>query len=74
MHDLLLLIKTTLTTQQDNEVGPAVFEHYLPKALERGKFVPAPEAEVVGKGLEFAQVALDKWAAGVSAKKIVFSV
>lgn len=55
-------------------MGPAVFEDYLPKALEEGKFVPAPAAEVVGKGLEFAQVALDRWSAGVSAKKIVFSL
>lgn len=67
-------METSLTRNQDNEIGPAVFGDYLPKALEQGKFVPAPEAEVVGKGLEFAQVALDKWSAGVSAKKIVFSL
>lgn len=63
-----------LIVKQDNEVGPAVFGDYLPKALESGKFVPAPESEVVGKGLEYAQVALDRWASGVSAKKIVFSL
>ena len=67
-------MKTPLMKKQDNEVGPAVFEDYLPRALEQGKFVPAPEADVVGRGLEFAQVALDKWLAGVSAKKIVFSL
>ncbi|KUL92078.1 hypothetical protein ZTR_02614 [Talaromyces verruculosus] len=54
-----------------NEVGKAVYEDFLPQALEKGSFVPAPEPQVVGRGLEHVQEAMDMVAKGVSAKKLV---
>ncbi|KAL9619116.1 MAG: hypothetical protein Q9160_006205 [Pyrenula sp. 1 TL-2023] len=56
-----------------NEVGKAVYENFLPEALARGAFVPAPEPHVYGKGLENIQAAMDFQKAGVSAKKVVVS-
>ncbi|KUL90952.1 hypothetical protein ZTR_00827 [Talaromyces verruculosus] len=53
------------------EVGKAVYEDFLPQALERGSFVPAPEPQVVGKGLEHVQEAMDLITRGVSLKKLV---
>ncbi|KAF2793248.1 putative quinone oxidoreductase [Melanomma pulvis-pyrius CBS 109.77] len=42
-----------------NEVGKAVYEDFLPRALKERRFVPAPEPEVVGHGLEHVQRAMD---------------
>ncbi|WP_245635874.1 zinc-binding alcohol dehydrogenase family protein [Herbiconiux solani] len=54
-----------------NEVGPMLWGEYLPAALAEGRYVCAPEAEVVGEGLEAIQPALDRLRAGVSARKLV---
>ncbi|KAK2882602.1 hypothetical protein FQN49_000174 [Arthroderma sp. PD_2] len=51
-----------------------VFKNYLPDALANKQFVPAPEAIVVGKGLEKIQEAFGVHMQGVSAKKIVVSL
>ncbi|KAL8714398.1 MAG: hypothetical protein Q9220_001731 [cf. Caloplaca sp. 1 TL-2023] len=59
---------------EHNEVGKAVFERFLPEALARGKYIAAPDAHVIGKGLEHVQAALDMMEKGVSAKKIVVSL
>jgi NADPH:quinone reductase-like Zn-dependent oxidoreductase len=59
---------------KDNEVSQAIYNDYLPKALAKGTFSPSPEAEVVGKGLEAIQGALDALKLGVSAKKLVVSL
>ncbi|KAK8068509.1 hypothetical protein PG996_007621 [Apiospora saccharicola] len=59
------------TPLEGNEVGRAIYEDFLPRALATGRFVAAPEAEVVGKWLEFVQTALDRLKRGVSAKKLV---
>lgn len=59
---------------KDNEVGPAIFDAYLPKVLVAGTYKIAPPAEVVGKGLGAVQKALDDLHAGVSAKKFVVSL
>jgi NADPH:quinone reductase-like Zn-dependent oxidoreductase len=59
---------------KDNEVGPAIFEAFLPKALVSGTFHAKPFAEVVGHGLEAIQKGLDDLKAGVSAKKLVISL
>ncbi len=40
------------STPKDNEVGPAIFIDFLPKALAEGKHLSAPEPWIVGKGLE----------------------
>jgi NADPH:quinone reductase-like Zn-dependent oxidoreductase len=52
-------------------VGDAVYVDFLPQALAKGIFKPAPEPEVVGKGLEAIQEAVNIQKKGVSAKKIV---
>lgn len=57
-----------------NEVGRAIFEDFLPRALAEGTFVPAPEPQVVGKGLEKLQEAMEISRKGVSAKKIVVTL
>ncbi|CEL11134.1 hypothetical protein ASPCAL14240 [Aspergillus calidoustus] len=59
---------------KDNEVGPAIFEAFLPKALEAGTFQAKPSGEVVGHGLEAIQKGLDDLKAGVSAKKLVVTL
>ncbi|CAM6103544.1 unnamed protein product [Calypogeia fissa] len=61
-------------TLKDNEVSKAVYEDFLPEALAAGTFVPAPEPEVVGKGLHAIQDGLDAQRKGVSAKKIVITL
>ncbi|KIW12141.1 hypothetical protein PV08_09416 [Exophiala spinifera] len=57
-----------------NEVGPMIYEGYLPKALAEERFIPAPKPQVVGHGLENAQRAMDILKQGVSAKKVVISL
>jgi NADPH:quinone reductase-like Zn-dependent oxidoreductase len=57
-----------------NSVGKAMYEDFLPKALETGLFIPAPEPLVAGQGLESLQAAFDLQKKGVSAKKIVISI
>ncbi|KAJ9609807.1 hypothetical protein H2200_006135 [Cladophialophora chaetospira] len=61
-------------TLVDNEVGPAIYETFLPKALADGSFRATPEPEVVGHGLEKVQYALDVHIKGVSAKKLVVTL
>ncbi|OGM40596.1 putative MFS transporter [Aspergillus bombycis] len=58
-------------TVENNEVGPAVWANYLPKALECGHFKPMPEPLVVGTGLEHIQTAIERNLAGLSAAKAV---
>ncbi|KAI8582558.1 hypothetical protein K450DRAFT_196925 [Umbelopsis ramanniana AG] len=57
-----------------NEVGPAVFRNFLPKALETGQYICAPDSEVIGHGLEQIQHGYDLLSKGVSAKKIVVTL
>lgn len=57
-----------------NEVSRAIYEDYLPAALAEGKYIAAPEPQVVGKGLEYIQEALDLNKKGVSAKKVVVTL
>lgn len=57
-----------------NEVGKAIYEDFLPTALEQGQFIPAPEPQVVGKGLENVQMAMEMNKKGVSAKKLVVTL
>lgn len=53
-----------------NDISKALFERYLPDALAKGRFVAAPESQVVGHGLEKIQDAFDAQKS-VSARKIV---
>ncbi|KAK3329981.1 zinc-binding oxidoreductase CipB [Apodospora peruviana] len=60
------------TTIKDNAVGKAIYEDFLPAALQVGAFVPAPEPLVVGQGLDSVQVAVDRYRkGGLSAQKLV---
>lgn len=61
-------------TLVDNEVGPMMYERFLPQALAGGSFVAVPEAMVVGHGLEQIQHAVDVLKEGVSAKKVVVTL
>ncbi|KAI1611868.1 zinc-binding oxidoreductase CipB [Exophiala viscosa] len=62
------------TTLKDNEVGKAIYEDFLPKALQAGSFVPAPEPLIIGHGLENIQLAVDRYSKGVSARKLVVTL
>ncbi|UDM20684.1 zinc-binding alcohol dehydrogenase family protein [Clavibacter michiganensis] len=57
-----------------DEVGPMLWERFLPAALAEGRYVAAPAAEVVGTGLEAIQPAMDRLRAGVSARKLVVAL
>jgi NADPH:quinone reductase-like Zn-dependent oxidoreductase len=59
---------------KNDNVGEAVFKDFLENALQSRKFVAAPDAEVVGHGLENIQVGFDTLLKGVSAKKIVITL
>ena len=56
---------------KDNNVGKAIWEYFLPRALEAGSFVPAPEPLIPGKSLESLQGAVNLQRKGVSARKVV---
>ena len=56
---------------RDSEVGPAVWKDFLMPALERGVLKCKPDANVVGRGLEKIQEAMDKFEKPVSATKFV---
>lgn len=62
------------STLMDNEVGPMLWEGFLPAALADGRYVATPEPLVVGSGLESIQPALDALRAGVSAQKLVVTL
>lgn len=62
------------TSLMKNEVGPAIYVDFLPKALAAGTFLAKPDPEVVGHGLGDIQKGLDLLKKGVSAKKIVISL
>jgi len=61
-------------TLKDNEVGPWIYVDFLPAALASGAYRAAPEALVVGEGLEKIPAAIDQLRKGVSAKKLVVRV
>lgn len=62
------------STLRDNEVGPAIFRDFLPKALAQGLYQVAPEPWVIGRGLESVQEGFEAQRKGVSARKIVITV
>ena len=57
-----------------NEVGPMIFQDYLPEALARGAFKPNPPFQVAGHGLAAIPEAMAVHAAGVSAAKLVVTI
>ncbi len=61
-------------TLAENDVGPAIYEHFLPAALRSGAFRPAPPPRVVGDGLDCIPSGLAQLRRGVSARKIVITL
>ncbi|ETI21160.1 hypothetical protein G647_07504 [Cladophialophora carrionii CBS 160.54] len=59
---------------RDNNLAGPIWGEYLPKALQEGTFVPAPEPLVVGHGLECIQTGVDTLERGVSARKVVVTL
>ena len=57
-----------------NEVGPLIYETFLPVALAEGRFVAAPEPLMAGHGLERIPDALERQRQGVSARKLVVTL
>jgi NADPH:quinone reductase-like Zn-dependent oxidoreductase len=57
-----------------NEVGPMIYEQFLPAALAQKRHVAAPEPQVVGHGLEHIPEALEGQRRGVSARKLVVTL
>ena len=53
------------------EIGKAVWEDFLPHALDSGQIRPALKTKVVGRGLESIQAGIDEIKNGVSATKVV---
>lgn len=60
--------------RHDEQLASEIFHGFLPSALAAGGYAVAPEAEVVGKGLNAIQGAMDTLKQGVSAKKIVVAI
>ena len=57
-----------------NEVGPMIFEEFLPAALAEARFVAAPSPTVMGAGLSAIPAALERQRRGVSAAKLVVTL
>jgi D-arabinose 1-dehydrogenase-like Zn-dependent alcohol dehydrogenase len=57
-----------------NEVGPMIFEAFLPAARAESRFVAAPSPTVVGTGLAQIPAALERQRRGVSAAKLVVTL
>lgn len=57
----------------NDEVGPLMFETFLPAALADRRYLAAPEPDVVGHGLGAVQRGLEVQRRGVSARKVVIS-
>ena len=55
----------------DDSVSGYIYNEFLPGALEDGRYVCAPEAMVVGEGLEAVQGAMDVSRKGVRSMKVV---
>ncbi|KAJ5263528.1 Polyketide synthase enoylreductase [Penicillium angulare] len=58
----------------ENKVCKAIYRDFLPEALEKKVFQPAPEPLLVGHGLKSIQLALGRVREGMSAQKAVVSL
>ncbi len=58
----------------NSDVGPMIFDGFLPRALAEGRFVASPQPIVVGQGLGLIAEALARQLAGVSAAKLVVTL
>ncbi|TAX63926.1 hypothetical protein ELI03_35510 [Rhizobium leguminosarum] len=58
----------------NTDVGPLIFEEFLPAALEDCRFRAEPDPVVVGHGLGQIPLALDRQLQGISAAKLVVTL
>ena len=58
----------------NTDVGPMIFEEFLPAALADGRFRAAPDPMVVGHGLSHIPMALERQLQGISAGKLVVTL
>ncbi|KIW03243.1 uncharacterized protein PV09_05464 [Verruconis gallopava] len=58
----------------DEHVGKALWEGFLPSALEAGLYLAAPVPLLAGNGIECLQAAVDLQRQGTSAKKVVVTL
>ena len=58
----------------NTDVGPMIFEEFLPSALADGRFRAAPDPIVVGHGLSHIPMALERQLQGISAGKLVVTL
>ncbi|EKG22422.1 aflH/ adhA/ short chain alcohol dehydrogenase [Macrophomina phaseolina MS6] len=61
----------TLAHEENRDECKAIWQDFVPRALQEGRLQPKPDPLVVGTGLDKIQDGLDALRAGVSAKKIV---
>ena len=59
---------------RDTHVGPAIWHDWVPGALANGTLKCKPGPDVVGRGLEKIQEAVDLMKTGPSAKKYVVEI
>ena len=59
------------TSIASNPVGAMIYADFLPQALAAGTYQAAPSPQIVGRGLDQIQPALDAHKRGVSASKLV---
>ena len=64
----------TGTTLKTYEVCTAIYQDFLADALAQGRYVAAPEPDIVGQDLGDIQHAIDIQRQGVSAKKVVVTL
>ncbi|KAI1210243.1 zinc-binding oxidoreductase CipB [Annulohypoxylon truncatum] len=57
-----------------DDVGKMIYQDFLPKALASGEYHVKPEPQVVGRGLESIQEAMDTNLRGVSATKVIVTL
>ncbi|ODM22810.1 hypothetical protein SI65_00399 [Aspergillus cristatus] len=63
-----------LAMSEHEQIGKAIWEDFVPGALDNGQLQAKPDPVVVGKGLESVQHALDVQMKGVSARKVIIDL
>ena len=58
----------------DLDIGDAVWQKYVPKALAAGQLQTKPDPQVLEGGLKRVQDGIDLLREGVSAKKLVIEI
>lgn len=57
-----------------NSVSKSIYADFLPQALAEGRYLAAPELQIVGHGLENIQEGFAQLKKGVSARKLVVTL